>query len=112
MKRDHEFVNTVEEGSEETHSQVFIWSVQQLFIWHAGIDALCDTLNWEAKLDVYCTFWYVRIMVYFLNWPVQVKQMQVVAPLEKQFSILYAILTEHIAEDVDYKVSCWTVNLA
>lgn len=45
-------------------------------------------------------------MVYFLNWPVQVKQMQVVAPLEKQFSILYALLTEHIAEDVDYKVSC------
>ncbi|KAM0939454.1 putative RNA helicase [Dioscorea sansibarensis] len=54
LKRDHEFVNTVEEGSEETHSQV--------------------------------------------------KQMQLVAPLEKQFSILYALLTEHIAEDVDYKV--------
>ncbi|KAJ0963008.1 hypothetical protein J5N97_028130 [Dioscorea zingiberensis] len=54
MKRDHEFINTVEEGSEETHSQV--------------------------------------------------RQMQLVAPLEKHFSILYGILTEHISEDVDYKV--------
>ncbi|KAJ6839684.1 DEAD-box ATP-dependent RNA helicase 31-like [Iris pallida] len=54
MKRDHEFVNTVEEGSEETHSQV--------------------------------------------------RQMHLVVPLEKQFSMLYGLLTEHIAEDVDYKV--------
>ncbi|KAJ6826578.1 DEAD-box ATP-dependent RNA helicase 31-like [Iris pallida] len=54
MKRDHEFVNTVEEGSEETHSQV--------------------------------------------------RQMHLVAPLEEHFSILYRILTEHISEDVDYKV--------
>ncbi|KAG1330335.1 DEAD-box ATP-dependent RNA helicase 31-like [Cocos nucifera] len=54
MKRDLEFINTVEEGSEETHSQV--------------------------------------------------KQMQLVAPLEKHFSILYGILTDHISENVDYKV--------
>jgi superfamily II DNA/RNA helicase len=54
MKRDLEFVNTVEEGSEETHSQV--------------------------------------------------KQMHVVAPLDKQFSILYGLLTDHISENVDYKV--------
>uniref|UniRef100_A0A0E0LC65 protein-serine/threonine phosphatase n=1 Tax=Oryza punctata TaxID=4537 RepID=A0A0E0LC65_ORYPU len=54
MKRDLEFVNTVEEGSEETHSQV--------------------------------------------------KQMHVVAPLDKQFSIMYGLLTDHISENVDYKV--------
>ncbi|CAL9101853.1 unnamed protein product [Musa textilis] len=54
MKRDLEFINTVGEGTEETHSQV--------------------------------------------------KQMHLVAPLEKQFSILYNILTEHISENVDYKV--------
>lgn len=54
MKRDHEFVNTVEEGSEETHSQV--------------------------------------------------KQSHLIAPLEKQFSILHSLLTNHIAEDSDYKV--------
>ncbi|KAJ0963006.1 hypothetical protein J5N97_028128 [Dioscorea zingiberensis] len=54
LERDHDFINTVEEGSEETHSQV--------------------------------------------------RQMQLVAPLEKHFSILYGILTEHISEDVDYKV--------
>ncbi|CAM0910385.1 unnamed protein product [Alopecurus aequalis] len=54
MKRDLEFVNTVEEGSEETHSQV--------------------------------------------------KQMHLVAPLDKQFSILYGLLTDHISENVDYKV--------
>ncbi|XP_037457831.1 DEAD-box ATP-dependent RNA helicase 31 [Triticum dicoccoides] len=54
MKRDLEFVNTVQEGSEETHSQV--------------------------------------------------KQMHLVAPLDKQFSILYGLLTDHISENVDYKV--------
>ncbi|XP_058095976.1 DEAD-box ATP-dependent RNA helicase 31-like [Magnolia sinica] len=54
LKRDHEFINTVEEGSEETHSQV--------------------------------------------------RQTHLVAPLDKHFSILYSILTEHISEDVDYKV--------
>ncbi|XP_062228948.1 DEAD-box ATP-dependent RNA helicase 31 [Phragmites australis] len=54
MKRDLEYVNTVQEGSEETHSQV--------------------------------------------------KQMHLVAPLDKQFSILYGLLTDHISENVDYKV--------
>ncbi|KAL6876455.1 hypothetical protein ACP4OV_013027 [Aristida adscensionis] len=54
MKRDLEFVNTVEEGSEETHSQV--------------------------------------------------KQMHLIAPLDKQFSLLYGLLTDHISENVDYKV--------
>ncbi|KAK1610467.1 hypothetical protein QYE76_034140 [Lolium multiflorum] len=54
MKRDLEFVNTVQEGSEETHSQV--------------------------------------------------KQMHLVAPLDKQFSILYGLLTDHMSENVDYKV--------
>ncbi|CAN6221214.1 unnamed protein product [Urochloa humidicola] len=54
MKRDLEFVNTVEEGSEETHSQV--------------------------------------------------KQMHLIAPLDKQFSMLYGLLTDHISENVDYKV--------
>ncbi|VAI77264.1 unnamed protein product [Triticum turgidum subsp. durum] len=55
MKRDLEFVNTVQEGSEETHSQV--------------------------------------------------KQMHLVAPLDKQFSILYGLLTDHISENVDYKLN-------
>ncbi|XP_038898727.1 DEAD-box ATP-dependent RNA helicase 31-like [Benincasa hispida] len=54
LRRDHEFVNTIQEGSEDTHAQV--------------------------------------------------RQMQIVAPLEKHFSLLYAILKEHIADDVDYKV--------
>ncbi|KQK18080.1 DEAD-box ATP-dependent RNA helicase 31 [Brachypodium distachyon] len=54
MKRDLEFVNTVQEGSEETHSQV--------------------------------------------------KQMHIVAPLDKQFSMLYGLLKDHISENVDYKV--------
>ncbi|KAL6603981.1 hypothetical protein ACP70R_044342 [Stipagrostis hirtigluma subsp. patula] len=54
MKRDLEFVNTVQEGSEETHSQV--------------------------------------------------KQMHLIAPLDKQFSILYGLLNDHISENVDYKV--------
>ncbi|KAE7999372.1 hypothetical protein FH972_003811 [Carpinus fangiana] len=54
LKRDHEFINTVQEGSEETHSQV--------------------------------------------------RQMHLVAPLDKHFSLLYVLLNEHIADDVDYKV--------
>ncbi|KAK3130530.1 hypothetical protein QOZ80_6BG0494720 [Eleusine coracana subsp. coracana] len=54
MKRDLEFVNTVQEGSEETHSQV--------------------------------------------------KQMHLITPLDKQFSILYGLLKDHISENVDYKV--------
>lgn len=54
LKRDHEFINTVLEGSEETHSQV--------------------------------------------------KQMHLVAPLDKHFSMLYVLLKEHISDDVDYKV--------
>lgn len=32
--------------------------------------------------------------------------MYLVAPLEKQFSLLYTLLKEHIADDVDYKVCC------
>nr|CAD1824045.1 unnamed protein product [Ananas comosus var. bracteatus] len=54
MKKDHAFINTVEEGSEETHSQV--------------------------------------------------RQMYLIAPLDKHFSILYSLLTEHVLEDADYKV--------
>ncbi|KAK3194634.1 hypothetical protein Dsin_025944 [Dipteronia sinensis] len=54
LKRDHEFISTVEEGSEETHSQV--------------------------------------------------RQMHLVAPLDKQFPILYALLKEHVADNPDYKV--------
>ncbi|XP_048132658.1 DEAD-box ATP-dependent RNA helicase 31-like isoform X2 [Rhodamnia argentea] len=54
LKRDHEFISTVQEGSEETHSQV--------------------------------------------------RQMHLVAPLDKHFSLLYALLKEHVADDVNYKV--------
>ncbi|XVE77268.1 hypothetical protein DITRI_Ditri13aG0048600 [Diplodiscus trichospermus] len=54
LRRDHEFINTVQEGSEETHSQV--------------------------------------------------RQMHMVAPLGKHFSLLYVLLKEHIADNVDYKV--------
>lgn len=54
LKRDHEFINTVEEGSEETHSQV--------------------------------------------------RQTHLVAPLDKQLPLLYVLLKDHIADDVDYKV--------
>ncbi|XP_075519107.1 DEAD-box ATP-dependent RNA helicase 26-like isoform X2 [Primulina tabacum] len=53
LKRDHEFINTVQEGSEDTHAQV--------------------------------------------------RQMHLVAPLDKHFSILYALLKEHIT-DVNYKI--------
>lgn len=34
----------------------------------------------------------------------QVMQTHLVAPLEKHFPLLYALLTEHIADDADYKV--------
>ncbi|KAI5406173.1 DEAD-box ATP-dependent RNA helicase 31 [Lathyrus oleraceus] len=55
MKRDFEYINTVQEGSEDTHSQV--------------------------------------------------RQMHLVAPLDNHFPLLYVILKEHIADDVDYKKS-------
>ncbi|CAN1309255.1 DEAD-box ATP-dependent RNA helicase 31 [Linum perenne] len=54
LKRDHEYINTVEEGSEETHAKV--------------------------------------------------SQMHMVAPLQKHFPLLYALLRDHIADNVDYKV--------
>ncbi|KAM2920187.1 hypothetical protein COP2_042069 [Malus domestica] len=54
LKRDHEYINTVEEGSEETHAQV--------------------------------------------------AQTHLVAPLDRHFSLVYSLLKEHIADDVDYKV--------
>ncbi|KAL9251620.1 DEAD-box ATP-dependent RNA helicase 31-like protein [Drosera capensis] len=54
LKRDHEFINAVQDGSEDTHSQV--------------------------------------------------RQMHLVAPLENQFPLLYAMLKEHIADDSNYKV--------
>ncbi|KAI7747651.1 hypothetical protein M8C21_032544 [Ambrosia artemisiifolia] len=54
LKRDHEYINTVREGSEETHTQV--------------------------------------------------QQTHLVAPLDKHFSLLYALLRDHIADDPDYKV--------
>jgi len=34
----------------------------------------------------------------------QVRQMHLIAPLDKHFSLLSVILKEHIADDVDYKV--------
>ncbi|OMP08623.1 hypothetical protein COLO4_06298 [Corchorus olitorius] len=54
LRRDHEFINTVQEGTEETHSQV--------------------------------------------------RQMHMVAPLDNHFPLLYVLLKEHIADNVDYKV--------
>ncbi|CAN1179202.1 DEAD-box ATP-dependent RNA helicase 31 [Linum perenne] len=54
LKSDHVFVNTVEEGAEQTHAQV--------------------------------------------------RQMNMVAPMDKHFSIVYALLRDHIADDSDYKV--------
>ncbi|MBA0769400.1 hypothetical protein Gotri_018137, partial [Gossypium trilobum] len=54
LRRDHEFINTVQEGTEDTHSLV--------------------------------------------------RQVHMVAPLDMQFSLLYVLLKEHIADDVDYKV--------
>ena len=36
--------------------------------------------------------------------------MHIVSPLEMHFSMLYSILTEHISEDVDYKVSAITAS--
>ncbi|KAE8699800.1 DEAD-box ATP-dependent RNA helicase 31 [Hibiscus syriacus] len=54
LRRDHEFINTVQEGTGDTHSQV--------------------------------------------------RQMHMVASLDKHFSLLYVLLKEHIADDIDYKV--------
>ncbi|KAK4418525.1 DEAD-box ATP-dependent RNA helicase 31 [Sesamum alatum] len=54
LKRDHEFINTVQEGSEDTHAQV--------------------------------------------------RQMHLVATLDIHFSLLYTLLKEHIADDVNYKI--------
>ncbi|KAK8500382.1 hypothetical protein V6N12_013907 [Hibiscus sabdariffa] len=63
LRKDHEFISTVQEGSEETNSQV--------------------------------------------------RQMHMVAPLDKHFSLLYVLLQEHIADDVDYKaiVFCTTAKV-
>lgn len=54
LKRDHEFVNCVHEGTIETHQQV--------------------------------------------------RQMHMIASLDRQFSLLYTLLREHIIDNVDYKV--------
>ncbi|KFK25225.1 hypothetical protein AALP_AA8G083700 [Arabis alpina] len=54
LKRDHEFINCVQEGSGETHQKV--------------------------------------------------KQMYMIASLDRHFSLLYVLLKEHIADNVDYKV--------
>ncbi|GMI66785.1 hypothetical protein like AT5G63630 [Hibiscus trionum] len=54
LRRDHEFINTVQEGTGDTHSQV--------------------------------------------------RQVYMVSPLDKHFPLLYVLLKEHIADDVDYKV--------
>ncbi|CAA7034919.1 unnamed protein product [Microthlaspi erraticum] len=54
LRRDHEFVNCVHEGTGETHQQV--------------------------------------------------KQMHMIASLDRHFSLLYTLLREHIADNVDYKV--------
>lgn len=34
----------------------------------------------------------------------QVRQTHLIAPLDKHFSLLYVLLKDHIADDVDYKV--------
>ncbi|KAM0006674.1 putative glucuronosyltransferase [Helianthus debilis subsp. tardiflorus] len=54
LKRDHEYIKTVEEGSEKTHTQV--------------------------------------------------QQKSMIAPLDTQFSLVYTLLKDHIANDADYKV--------
>ncbi|PIN26526.1 ATP-dependent RNA helicase pitchoune [Handroanthus impetiginosus] len=54
LKRDHEFINTVQEGSEDTHAKV--------------------------------------------------RQMHLVAPLDEHFPLLYTLLKEHVADDVNYKI--------
>ncbi|KZV21895.1 DEAD-box ATP-dependent RNA helicase 31-like [Dorcoceras hygrometricum] len=54
LKRDHEYINTVQEGTEDTHAQV--------------------------------------------------RQMHLVAPVDNHFSLLYALLKDHIADDVNYKI--------
>ncbi|KAJ9563392.1 hypothetical protein OSB04_008552 [Centaurea solstitialis] len=54
LKRDHEYINTVKEGSEETNTQV--------------------------------------------------QQKHIIVPLDKQFSLVYTLLKDHIADDPDYKV--------
>ncbi|EPS74101.1 hypothetical protein M569_00652, partial [Genlisea aurea] len=54
LRRDHEFINTVKEGTEDTHSQV--------------------------------------------------RQTHLVAPLDNHFSLLYSLLKDHIADNVNYKV--------
>lgn len=37
--------------------------------------------------------------------------MHMVAPLDKHFSVLYVLLKEHIADDVDYKVQFYFTGL-
>ncbi|KAI3956407.1 hypothetical protein MKX01_016820 [Papaver californicum] len=54
LKSDHEYIDTVDEGSEETHSQV--------------------------------------------------RQTHLTAPLSEHFSVIYKLLKDHIADDVNYKV--------
>ena len=46
LKRDHEYVNTVEEGSEETHAKVG----------HAVILVICYYYIWVSFLTYYITY--------------------------------------------------------
>lgn len=62
-----------------------------LTIHFTSISAVCSSENVTAIL---CN---VKIF--------QVRQMHLVVPLDKHFSLLYTLLKEHIADDVNYKVS-------
>lgn len=41
LRRDHEFINTVQEGSEETHSQVIVYSLVLITILVVWCMCLC-----------------------------------------------------------------------
>lgn len=82
LKRDHEYINTVEEGSEDTHAQVCRGELFLLYLLLIYGDLILSHINFF-----------------------QVRQTHLVAPLDKHFSLLYTMLKEHIADDVKYKVS-------
>ncbi|WZY74579.1 hypothetical protein YC2023_020963 [Brassica napus] len=80
LKQDHEFVNCVQEGSDETHQKVKVFSLSSF-----------------EKSDLPITL--LAMGSRFL-----VTQMYMVASLDRHFSLIYMLLKRHIAENVDYKV--------
>ncbi|PNY08991.1 DEAD-box ATP-dependent RNA helicase 31-like protein [Trifolium pratense] len=152
LKKDFEFINTVEEGTEETHakdehrkehmqmhngmrkgnnsSKYYKWGdespVSSMTTSSIGArqgrsgclaysewvlmasSKTCDEVR-SPYAAVQCWWqWSSEKLTWFFknrgSALTAVRQMHLIAPLDKHFSLLYVILKEHITDDVDYKV--------